>query len=392
MRTEPVPGIQPAVMRWARLTIGLSVQDVAARLKRPVEEVEAWESESGAGAPSYAQLEKLAYQIYKRPLAVFFLPTPPEEISPEREFRTLPSADLQLLAADTHMQIRRAHAFQIALKELFDDRNPSEQLIWQQIRLTRDASIVQQAQAIRQNLGISLEIQIGWKSDDLALKQWRQAIESSGVFIFKAPFKQKDISGFCLLDQAFPLIYINNSTSKTRQTFSLMHELAHLLLSINGLSKFDNRYIEQLPQAEKQIEQFCNAVAAEVLIPLSDFEQRIRSFPADIERVGEEQFSNLANRYGVSREAILRRFLDQGRVSDAFYARQSKRWADQKKPGTGGDWYASQNSYLSDRFAKEVVSRHYRNQLSVEQAADLLGIKAKNFAGLEQRILNGAAA
>lgn len=390
MRTESVPGLQPAVMRWARQTIGLSVHDVAARLKRPVEEVEAWES--GAGAPSYVQLEKLAYQIYKRPLALFFLPSPPEEISPEREFRTLPNADLQTLAVDTHMQIRRAHAFQIALKELFDDRNPSEQLIWQQLRLSREASIVQQAQAIRQNLGISLEIQIGWKNDDFALKQWRQAIESSGIFIFKAPFKQKDISGFCLLDQSFPLIYINNSTSKTRQTFSLMHELAHLLLSMNGLSKFDNRYIDQLPQAERQIEQFCNAVAAEVLIPLSDFEQQARTFPTDIKRVGEEQFSNLANRYGVSREAILRRFLDQGRVSSAFYERLSKLWASQQKPGSGGDWYASQNSYLSDRFAKEVVRRHYRNQLSVEQAADLLGIKAKNFAGLEQRILQGAAA
>jgi Zn-dependent peptidase ImmA (M78 family) len=392
MRTEPVLGIQPAVMRWARQTIGLSVHDVAAKLKRPVEEVEAWESESGAGAPSYAQLEKLAYQIYKRPLAVFFLPNPPEEISPEREFRTLPNADLQSLAGDTHMQIRRAHAFQIALKELFDDRNPSEQLIWQQLRLSRDASIAQQALSIRQNLGISLESQIGWKSDDFALKQWRQAIENRGVFIFKAPFKQKDISGFCLLDQAFPLIYINNSTSKTRQTFSLMHELAHLLLSMNGLSKFDNRYIDQLPQAERQIEQFCNAVAAEVLIPLSDFEQQTRTFQIDIERVGEEQFSNLANRYGVSREAILRRFLDQGRVTAAFYTHQSKLWAGQQKPGSGGDWYASQNSYLSDRFAKEVVRRHYRNQLSIEQAADLLGIKAKNFAGLEQRILQGAAA
>lgn len=390
MKIEPVPGIQPDVMRWARQTIGLSVHDVAARLKRPIEEVEAWES--GAGSPSYVQLEKLAYQIYKRPLAVFFLPKPPEEISPEREFRTLPNADLQSLAADTHMQIRRAHAFQIALRELFDDHNSSEQLIWQQFRLSRDAPIAQQAQAIRRNLGITLEIQVGWKSDDFALKQWRQAIESGGVFIFKAPFKQKDISGFCLLDDAFPLIYINNSTSKTRQIFSLIHELAHLLLSMNGLSKLDNRYIDQLPQAERQIEQFCNAVAAEVLIPLSDFEQQTRAFQADIEQIGEDKFSNLANRYGVSREAILRRFLDQGRVSLAFYARQSKFWAGQKKPGSGGDWYASQNSYLSDRFAKEVIKRHYRNQLSVEQAADLLGIKAKNFAGLEQRILNGAAA
>jgi hypothetical protein len=46
-------------------------------LKRKPEEVEAWEA--GESAPTYPQLEKLAYQIYKRPLAVFFLPTPLDE-------------------------------------------------------------------------------------------------------------------------------------------------------------------------------------------------------------------------------------------------------------------------------------------------------------------------
>lgn len=390
MKAEPLSGIQPTVLRWARQSIGLSVSDVAAKLKRPIEEIEAWET--GKSAPTYAQLEKLAYQVCKRPLAVFFLPAPPEETTPEREFRTLPYVDLSSLAVDTHMQIRRAHAYQLALQELFDGRNPSERCIWRQLHLSREAPMVPQAQAIRESLGVSLETQCAWKDDDLALKHWRAAIENVGIFIFKAPFKQKEISGFCLLDKNFPVIYINNSTPKTRQIFSLLHELAHLLFSVNGLSKLDKSYIDQLPKAEKQIEQFCNAVAAEVLMPASDFEQQTRSLPANIERLDDAQFSSLANRYGISREAILRRLLDQGRVSQRFYEQQAKVWASQQKPGSGGNWYASQNTYLSDRFAKEVVSRHYRNQLSVEQAAELLGIKAKNFSGIEQRILQGAAA
>jgi len=99
MRSEPVAGVQPVVMRWARQSIGLSVSDVALRLKRPVDEIEAWET--GAAFPSYPLLEKLAYQIYKRPLAVFFLPAPPEEASPTREFRTLPTDELLTLSVDT---------------------------------------------------------------------------------------------------------------------------------------------------------------------------------------------------------------------------------------------------------------------------------------------------
>ena len=128
MKYEPVVGIQPKVIRWARQTIGLSIAEVALRLKRPKEEIESWET--GDASPSYPQLEKLAYQIYKRPLAVFFLPEPPEEATPEREFRTLPQTDLQTLASNTHLQIRRAHAFRLALMELFDERNPSDRLIW----------------------------------------------------------------------------------------------------------------------------------------------------------------------------------------------------------------------------------------------------------------------
>lgn len=390
MKREPVLGVQPEIFRWARKTVGLSVADVAQMLKRPPEEIEAWES--GEGAPTYSQLEKLAYQIYKRPLAVFFLPSPPEEIMPQREFRTLPVADLQTLSRDTYLHIRRAHAYQIALKELFDSRNPVNRCIWHTLALSPSKSITEQANSIRGFLGIGLNDQIAWKTDELALKKWRQSIEDSGVFVFKAAFKQEDISGFCLMDEHLPVVYLNNSTTKTRQIFSLLHELAHLLLGMNGLSKFDTRYIEQLPQAEKQLEQFCNAIAAEVLISSADFSQQAKQLPANIEKASEEQFSSLANRYGVSREAVLRRFLDQGRVSKAFYEGKAKFWSAQKKPSGGGSWYLNQGAYLSDRFAKEVVSRHYRHQITLEQAADFLGIKPKNFAGLEERILQGAGA
>lgn len=390
MKHDPVVSVQPKVIRWARQTIGLSIAEVALRLKRPEAEIDAWET--GKASPSYPQLEKLAYQIYKRPLAVFFLPEPPEEVPPAREFRTLPQTDMQSLAPDTYLQIRRAHAFQLALKELFDERNPSARCVWRNISLSRVPSVIEQAAAIRNYLGISLEEQASWKSDEQALKKWRETIEEVGIFVFKAPFKQKDISGFCLRDQDFPIIYLNNSTTKTRQIFSLFHELAHLLLSINGLSKLDQSYIERLPNEERQIEKFCNAIAAEVLMPTDNFRQQAKRFPADVERASEQQFSDLAAHYGVSREAVLRRFLDEGRVSAVFYEHKAKMWAAQKKSSGGGDWYSSQKVYLSDRFAKEVVSRHYRHQISVEQAADLLGIGPKNFAGLEQRILQGVAA
>lgn len=389
MKHAPVTGIQPEIIRWARNSVGLSITDVADMMKRHPDQIEAWET--GDDAPTYPQLEKLAYQIYKRPIAVFFLPAPPEEALPQREFRTLPEADMQTLARDTYLHIRRAHAYQLALRELFDGHNPAELQIWKALTISTSKSVAKQAQTIREMLGITLDQQIAWKTDEHALKEWRSAIEECGVFVFKAAFKQHDISGFCLIDEHLPVVYLNNSTTKTRQIFSLLHELAHLLLSMNGLSKFDTSYVDQLPRREREIERFCNAIAAEILIPANDFADEAKTLPDNVETASEAQFSSLASRYGVSREAILRRFLDQGRVSVEFYNVKARFWAAQKKPSTGGNWYLNQGAYISDRFAKEVVSRHYRHQLSLEQAADFLGIKPKSYAGFEERILHGAS-
>ncbi|MGH8557309.1 MAG: ImmA/IrrE family metallo-endopeptidase [Methylococcales bacterium] len=387
MKYDPVTGVRPEILRWARKSVGLTVTEVAEMLKRQPEEIEAWEA--GMAAPTYPQLEKLAYQVYKRPLAVFFLPSPPEEMLPQREFRTLPEADLQALMRDTYLHIRRAHAYQLALRELFDDHNPAERRIWKSVFLSPSRDIAAQSERIREYLGITLEQQTAWKTDEEALKEWRRNIEVCGVFVFKAAFKQKDISGFCLMDEHLPVVYLNNGTTKTRQIFSLLHELAHLLFSMNGLSKFDTDYIEELHGKEKEIERFCNAIAAEVLIPEKDFVAQAGKFPANVEKATEAQFSDLASRYGVSRETVLRRFLDQGRVGKAYYASKSKFWAAQKKQTGGGNWYLNQGAYISERFAREVVSRHYRHQISLERAADFLGIKPKSYAGFEERVLQG---
>ncbi|KVF18110.1 DNA-binding protein [Burkholderia vietnamiensis] len=390
MKREPVEGVQAEVLRWARETVGLSLDEVAIMLRVPAAEVADWEA--GAGAPTYAQLEKLAYQVFKRPLAVFFLPAPPDEKVPQSEFRTLPEADMRSLARDTYLQIRQAQAFQLSLGEVFGGRNPAARMIWKSSSLSLSEPVSRQAARVRDALGITLDEQASWRNDELALKQWRKAVEEAGIFVFKSAFRQREISGFCLMDDAFPIIYLNNSTTKTRQIFSLMHELAHLLLNMNGLSKLDSGYIDALPQAERKIERFCNAIAAEILIPHAVFDRLAATLPANVESVSEEAFAELAGYFGVSREAMLRRLLDQGRVSPAFYRSKAAMWSAQRRDTAGGSYYANQGAYLSDRFAREVVGRHYRHQITLEQAADFLGIKPKSFAGFEEHVLHGAGA
>lgn len=381
----PITGIQIVMLKWARESQGLSIEEVAERMKRDTEEIAAWEA--GEKSPTYVQLETLAYNIYKRPLAVFFLPQPPTEPDPEKEFRTLPDFDLEDLSSDTRYQIRFAHSLQISLKELNDGRNPSDRLIFRDIALSIQRDVGEQAEQIRRYFDISLATQTSWRSSEIALKAWRNSIENAGVFVFKHAFKEKGISGFCLLDDEFPVIYLNNSTSKTRQVFSLFHELAHLLFHVNGISKFDTTYIARLPPPERRIEQFCNALAAEVLMPSADFDAQLREYG----RIDEGTVERLASRYSVSREVVFRRLLDKHLVSQRQYEERAAEWASQieVREGTGGNYYATQAAYLGERYLTLVFGRHYQGKLTVEQVADYLGVKTKSVAGLEEFALRG---
>ncbi len=383
---EQVTGIQVAVLQWARESQGFSIDEVAERMKRDPAQIAAWEA--GESSPTYVQLETLAYKIYKRPLAIFLLPQPPPEPDPEKEFRTLPDFDLEDLSSDTRYQIRVARSLQLSLRELNDGRNPTQRSIFREISLSHQRNVSEQANEIRRYLNISLATQTGWRSSETALKAWRNAIENAGVFVFKHAFKEKGISGFCLLDDEFPIIYLNNSTSKTRQVFSLFHELAHLLFHVNGISKFDTTYITQLPAPERLIEQFCNALAAELLMPSADFDTQLREYA----HIDERAVEALASRYSVSREVVFRRLRDKGLVTQAQYEEKAAEWtaqAEQRK-SSGGDYYATQAAYLGERYLKLVFGQHYQGHLSLEQVADYLGVKTKSVAGLEEFALRGA--
>ncbi|MDR3448754.1 MAG: XRE family transcriptional regulator [Alphaproteobacteria bacterium] len=389
--SAPVSGIQPSLLRWARTSANMPVSVVAAKLRRPVAEIESWEN--GESAPSYPQLEKLAYELYKRPLATFFLPAPPSEPDVKAEFRSLPDEDLETLSRDTLFLIRKARAYQLALRELFGERTPADRPIWRTIQLSTSQPVARQANQIRNALGVSIDQQRAWQDDDTALKQWRRAIEARGVFVFKHTFKQREISGFCLSQAEFPVIMINNSTTKTRQVFSLLHELAHVLFMRDGISTFDETRIEGLPVQDKTIERFCNAIAAEVLVPMADFRAQIRGLDGNLENAGEDQFAALAKRYHVSRAVVLRRMLDEKRVSASFYQIKSSEWDAQKKAeGSGGNYHATQNAYLSERFLQEVFARYARRQISRDEVADFIDIKPRNVERLQDLVLRGAAA
>ena len=190
-----------------------------------------------------------------------------------------------------------------------------------------------------------MDEQLEWGDAILALKHWRETFENNGIFVFKDAFNYDKISGFCLYNKEFPIIYLNNSMPETRQIFTLFHELAHLIFGVGGIDTLDDRFLGRLSPGDKQIEVFCNEFAGKFLVPDNHFDSQIYGC-----EINEEVISSLAERYSVSREVILRKLLDRNIIDRRFYQEKAEEWIEiakeSRRRGGGGNYYYKKISYL----------------------------------------------
>jgi Zn-dependent peptidase ImmA (M78 family)/transcriptional regulator with XRE-family HTH domain len=377
---EQIP-INPALLVWARQRAGMSREEAAQKFKR----IGDWEA--GTSAPTYPQLEQLSDTL-KVPIAVFFFPDPPDVPSINETFRTLPEAELDLLPSRVRMLMRKAKAMQLNLAELTQGRNPAERLITRDLQFAPNVDIGEMARVVREYIGVSVQQQQAWRGDDAALKEWRTALLNVGVFVFKDAFRVEEFSGFCLYDDEFPVIYANNSSTKTRQIFTYFHELAHLIFHTSGIDKVRDRYVDRLVGDARQIEVICNSFAAQVLLPDDAFKRAMAGRQAT-----EATAELLAAQFHVSREVIFRRLLDQGRLGEDQYDRAVERWNAQRQVERtpGGNPYWTKLAYLGREYVALALTQYHQNRIDEGQLADFLDTKPRHVGALEEYFSRGAA-
>ncbi len=384
--SEQIP-VNPVMLRWARETGGFDINDVVAKLKRKrvtAETIASWEE--GAASPTYVQLERLAYELYKRPLALFFFPEPPEEETPKESFRTLPQEEVDLLEPRLLYLVRQARVMQENLRELFDGVNPAKKQLCSEITIRSSDTVSDVAKAARDYLGVGLNKQYSLTTNDKALKFWRDVLEKHGVFVFKDAFKDEDCSGFCLYDKVFPVIYINNSQAKIRQIFTLFHELAHLLFRTGGID-LRHDYVRNLKGDNRRVEIFCNKFAGEFLVPTENIKPLVHN-----QNINDNLLTRLARKYSVSREVILRKCLDLNHITKAFYETKVKEWNEDRlsrgKPSPGGNPYYTKGAYLGSHYIETAFGKYYQGDISKPQLADYLGMKEVHVSTLEGYVLH----
>ena len=265
--------VNPTILLWARTTMNKKIPDVARRLNVSENLVQKWElSEKN---PTLNQVRNLS-KYYKRPLAAFFLPEPPKELPPPRDFRDRLSGNDGSLLPETILAIRRARRMQSVMWELATTREDTAPIREYDANLGDDPDRI--AENIRELLGISIHEQDESRSDFCLLDCCKSALESLGILVFQLPMEMTDARAFSLTDGGAPVIVLNKRDSLCNRMISLFHELAHILLGKGGIC--DMRRDDITPEQEititeqRNVEIFCNRFAEAVLTPKKIDEKR----------------------------------------------------------------------------------------------------------------------
>ena len=362
--------VNPEILHWAGQRAGLDVGDLLPKFPKLQDWLE------GSLAPTMKQLEAFARATHT-PVGFFFLPKPPEISLPIPDFRTMrgdvrpiPSPDL----LDTIYLCQQRQDWYRDYARLYGE----EPITWIG-QGTVDADIVTSAATLRNLIGLDLLQRQSVSTWIGALRQLISLLEDAGVLVMISgivgsnshrKLSPEEFRGFALVDALAPVIFVNGADSKSAQMFTLVHELAHLWIGESGVS--DNQ-VAQWP--EIHVERWCNAVAAEILVPLAEMRALYRP-----DESLTDAMQRLARHFKVSTLVVLRRIYDLGEIDRQTlwqsYREELDRLRQLDTRGSGGgDFYRTLGARTSKRLVRAVIGSTLEGQTLFRDAFRLLGIK-----------------
>lgn len=360
--------VEPALLRWARERARIP----ASKLAKAFPDLAAWEA--GDGRPTLKQLEGYAKRTHA-PIGFFFLPEPPDEPLPIPDFRTNRSERVERPSADLLDTIYLCQQRQSWYRE-YAETNAADPLRFVG-SIVPESDVVAAAATIRASMELDIEARRTVRTWEEALAQMVRNAEDLGVLVMRngvvgnnthRSLDRNEFRGFVLSDRLAPLVFVNAADSKSGQMFTLAHELVHVFANSSGVSDSSPRRVAPLG-----IERWCNAVAAELLVPLAVFGA---AYDRDADLWTEVR--RLARRFKVSTLVVLRRMHDAGGLTRqefwAEYAAELERLKSVSPKGAGGDFHATEAVRVSRRFATALIGSTLEGQTLYRDAFRLLGI------------------
>ncbi len=364
--------VNPELLRWARERAGIAQEDLTGKFKKLPE----WES--GDIQPSLRQVEAFARAVHV-PVGYLFLSEPPKEAIPIPDFRTFAGHAVARPSPNLLDTIYACQERQGWYREFARVAGESELDFVGSASV--DAAPETVAAQIRETLGFDLTARRECPTWTDALRLFIRQADEVGVLVMvsgivrsnnRRPLDPAEFRGFALCDSLAPLVFINGKDTKAAQMFTLAHELAHVWLGASALSN-----LGAAPGTGFQREEvWCNAVAAELLVPL----EALRSDLRRNEPLPDALF-RLARTFKVSTLVILRRLLDAGWLTrerfDAAWAQENERLRTFGQTGSagGGDFYRTTVARVGRRFARALVASTLEGQTLYRDAFRMLGVR-----------------
>ncbi len=376
---ERIQSINPDRIAWCCADLGITTGELAAEAGISAATME--DVMAGKDGMTFNQLRKVADHFGRGVL--FFLDEEPVDETKVHspQFRTLANQKPEL-SAKLKALIERVEKQREVYLTLREDLDDADRPRFSPPVLPND-DLQEAASIARHWLGLNAQNDFD---------SYREALESRGVLVFRSNgyngkwqiAKENPIIGFSLYDAACPVIVVKKQDWETRQLFTLMHELGHLLL--HKISSIDD---ERDLQSHRGHEREANAFAGYLLVP-----DAFLASISDAERPSEvSQYDFWLERqrkaWGVSGEMILRRLLDAGRLSQNRYEAYRK-WVAQSAvvQSTGGnrEWRHREPRHIfGDTFVRTVLDSLYARHITLAKASGYLdNLKIKDLHQLER--------
>jgi Zn-dependent peptidase ImmA (M78 family)/transcriptional regulator with XRE-family HTH domain len=382
--------INPKVLRWARETAGLSVEEAAQKLglkdttrETAIDKLAALET--GERSLSQSTLEK-AVSAYRRPLITFYMANPPQRGERATDFRSHARAVSKRDDAILDTLVRDVKARQQMLRELLEDTDEAiKRKFVGSVKITMGVKKI--ASFIRKELNVTPEQQRRCKDANALFALLRTSAGKLGVYVlllgdlgsYHSDIGDDIFRGFALTDDIAPMAVINDNDAANARPFTLMHELVHIWLGQSGISG----PLRDVPKND--IEKFCNDAASEFLLPSERLEDHSRLLNAPT-NVVSAAIQHVAASWKVSEPAVAYRMTRNGWINEqmagALFATYANRWREQKQRDretksdneSGPSYYVVRRHRLGAALLDVIRRALQENEVSYTRAGKILGV------------------
>lgn len=200
------------------------------------------------------------------------------------------------------------------------------------------------------------------------IEQYNIIVQQSGISQnqTRKAISFNECRGYAIYDEYAPLIFINSKdASENGKIFTLLHELAHILLKHSGVSSYD---------FDLQEEYRCNNIAGEILMPSETFKSKWkRQIPiqANIEKLKND--FEMASPLALATKALLLKLTDNEKYQEFKNAELEQ--FSKNKDTKGGNYYSNIIASNSKNFTQSVIVDTLNGYETYKEALNLLNIK-----------------